>query len=422
MAVMGALSVAAAGLTACGDDDKKQDAKPPIGDGDGDANGDGDGDYNEEPEALQCLGEVCGDVKNALGTSPGCCDESAGDACGVELNQGALKGCFVQQSPGALSTHCSDFWDFQDGVADGAYTAMSQVGDATVAVLIPGCCTPQGLCGLAMNDVEINGALTLATGAGCVPVTRLLAALGAGGSESESDTKETAAPAGNPPSPSCLPAEPDKPACPLFLSEATCGQLASFYPGCDPAKPAPDWLCQQLGLPEVATGEIPSVSCMKGVAEFVPGCGVGVVAASCVPNLPKTVFGCDDIPEQVTQIPGVPEFVCGCGEDALTDPTNPLPCLPNVHKGACGALEITDRAQLPATIPSLICGCDGEERKGAALMFPCMRNVPFAICGNTQVCQPSPPVPAAGCSEPGKPVCFDFNQDGLGDTCIAPPA
>ncbi len=426
LAIMSALAMVGMGMQACGDDDKKDDGGDgdsgdgdtgdgdtgdgdgDTGDGDGDGDG-GDGDGMEEP--LMCIADEeeapCDDtvVVEGVFVQKACCDEAAGGACGAKIEQGVLAGCFVKDAPGEPSTHCSAFWDSIDGTDDNGFSSEIAVGAQKLAVTIPGCCTPQGLCGLAMDSVTLSTGTEVNAGVGCIPVTRLLDQVGAAGASSQAE----------PLSPSCLPQAPNEAACPLFLSESICDQLKSFYPNCDPSKPAPDWFCQMRGLPEVATGVVPSVECMKGVAEFVQGCGANP-GASCVPSIPQNVYGCEDVPEQITQIPGVPEYVCGCGEDVKFNGAG-IPCLSNVHTAACGAVEVTEAAQLPATIPSSLCGCEDHPQEGS----PCLKNVPFSICGTTAVCAAGQVGPDAGCADEATPYCHDFNSDGKGDICVPPP-
>jgi hypothetical protein len=146
--------------------------------------------------------------------------------------------------------------------------------------------------------------------------------------------------------------------------------------------------------------------CLRGVPEYLRGCGEGVLSSpdspGCLPSA-AAFFGCVDITVSPRT---VAEHVCGCG-NALTDVAEPppaYPCLSRVATTVCGGIAVTVAAQASG-VSNDVCGC-GD---GVSTGTNCVKNVPDTICGAEPVCTST--------SCPNAETCVDSNGDDLGDTC-----
>lgn len=449
-AVAGALTLGVLSATGCDDDDKKgrndgdTDAGPdggPGGDDGGPGGGMDAGPDSGGDELAACTGsgdkdcvcevagedgtsdETCSPVDTGVIALSACCDEKHGGRCGAFVPvPGPLNGCHATGLEGQPSSHCGTFLDSVDGAGNknGLYDAeIPGFG----AVQLPGCCTPNGLCGLLVDSFTVldeNGqeGPTFNVGLGCIPITDFANT----GSGADAGTPDAGADV-EPVSPFCQAnapigdagvAENDE-ACPPLLNFPQLGislcsvlneQFGGILIGCpddDPTAPFPGWACAAQGG-KLVNGNDPEVGdCMEYVPEFVRGCG-DTQGENCVPNVPANVFGCVDIDAdgfpaeaRTALLAGFPEYICGCGEGV--EP-NPL-CLPNVGAAHCGGVDVTaqDHPAL-AQLPEYLCGCrDGEPSPTSA---PCLRNVDPDLCGTQAVEQgPIPGIPnlLCGCGD-----------------------
>ena len=171
---------------ACGDDDDNGSTMTPSGGSD--AGGEPNGTPTPEggsggagtsgsmlppglssmPSSTMCGGEACDSAKvgGAVNVDP-CCD-SAG-ACGLNTGFLSLVGakfpevCQAHNQPGEPSTTC--------GAASGLVVPFPTPTGATLMVTLdpfPGCCRPDGTCGVVIDQVTASGAKLADFGLGCV--------------------------------------------------------------------------------------------------------------------------------------------------------------------------------------------------------------------------------------------------------------
>jgi hypothetical protein len=287
-----------------------------------------------------------------------------------------LVGCFQKAAPGIPSERCNELFDQDDGVLDDALT--TSFNGATFK--IPGCCTPEGACGLALDNLVVAESLKFPLSLGCVPLHRINGLLGA---------RLEVAPRA------------------FYAYDFGASSEGASSSVCDPK-----------------TGAAPGLTRIPGVPSFVCGCGQNAMQQPgemlCLNDTPKETCGAD--PPSKDDLVLVPEFLCGCGEHTL-DPGGS--CLGLTPTNVCGALKIKTDKDLEAVsveIPNSICGCIGHPQKDAL----CMKRVPYSVCGAKPVCSPIgnvPPATAEGCEDGTNgavQVCKDTNRDGKGDRCVTP--
>jgi hypothetical protein len=369
-----------------------------------------------------------------------CCAGEDKDVCGLDVaalrNTGStLSGCFEREarSDAPESDHCALFFDQvddrpgDDPESDGLYTTYTVLTGARFANGFAGCCTAEGLCGIVLNSpVESELTFEVNLHLGCISFVELserMVALGDASLPPPPDSSTFTY------LPYCDPGKNGAPgACPPTLGDDGCARLVASGFDCDPAAPTPDWVCQQRGLPKIGQDDVPEVTCMAGVPEYVRGCGAPT-GTSCVPNIPADVFGCKEV---TTPVPGLPPFACGCGDGVVA-----AGCIPNVPATVCGAadavvedkdttstsddcivgapeyargcgLEVEPTATNPclrdtpvffgcddvatgpiANVPEFVCGCgDGVPDPGTGL--PCLSNAVATVCGAVEVASGSP--------------------------------
>lgn len=115
--------------------------------------------------------------------------------------------------------------------------------------------------------------------------------------------------------------------------------------------------------------------CITAVPAYMRGCGDTPPTAyppTCIANIEDTIFGCDQPPAGPV-VPTVPSYVCGCGAGVFA-----AQCIPNVHTDACGAV-IPTQGPIPGW-PAQVCGC-GEDVRGTGTCIPFTK---AEFCGAVQ--------------------------------------
>jgi len=355
LALISALAVTLFGVAACSDSESDNDID--AGDAGEDSGtpsktpdtgtADSGKDSATKTDAGKC-GE-CESVQMMSVTLPGCCIEATGK-CGLDMDalkqldpNSPMSGCMERDRPGVASDHCTSFFDQVDGTANGKFDQTSSSG----TLQMPGCCTPAGECGLSFTDAKLD----MGNGGTPIDLNFRLGCIGYNDLPGEEED------AGNS-------LEMDK------------------LPFCNPK-----------------TGAAPTEGTIKGVPQFVCGCGEDVAyddevqALPCLSHLKKSVCGADKVDDATMK--EIPVFVCGCGASTLWGGSG-LPCLNNLEKTSCGT-KAADSAGL-ADVPEYVCGC-GENELGTG---SCLAHVPKATCGGLAVASgtvPGAPEYACGCGD-----------------------
>jgi len=312
----------------------------------------------------------CGSCPN--GTSSviamsGCCLEDAG-TCGLDVKPLAdllpnsdLDGCFARDRDGVASDYCGAVFDQIDGTKDSRLTLVTRTG----SLVLSGCCTPDGECGLSLGaaDLFVNSIPSqVDLQLGCVGLSEVALALG--DTLPLPDVKDLAL----------------QPYCDAntggTLAAGTFPGLPEFVCGCgtDRAYDADQafFPCVSFAGSDVCGVVKADETALEAVPGFICGCGAGVTSTDgypCLPNLTKDI--CGQAATSDTTLALIPEFVCGCGDVPQTNGT----CLSFIPPNVCGKLAV-DVEVVPG-FPVYVCGCgNGEHGTGA-----CIRNVPTEVCG-----------------------------------------
>jgi hypothetical protein len=120
---------------------------------------------SETPKTIQCGGD-CSSARVGLIYVDPCCSGANSDVCGIDTTYlattgaGLVEGCEPKDQPGELNEACPS----PDPAMIGMMGAMATL-DA-----FPGCCRPNGTCGVAIDTVTAAGGLVPVAdlGLGCV--------------------------------------------------------------------------------------------------------------------------------------------------------------------------------------------------------------------------------------------------------------
>ena len=120
----------------------------------------------------ECDPSVCSDVSLAVVTLPHCCTEQ--DTCGADMSAVSdfipMRGCAEQDAPGTEDLLCSFQLDAHPlDAAPGNELFDIEVPALGSNLSAPGCCRPDGMCGVMMDLIDLGPDLgTFQIGLGCM--------------------------------------------------------------------------------------------------------------------------------------------------------------------------------------------------------------------------------------------------------------